>query len=154
MDYIIDGVEEEIRDIVGSMIDKNNNENNNFNRTAKMQCKYKMLKALLQKVSKSTDYLSNIRNLRIILTLILVAGLWKKKSFFQEIQLNISYLFSGAYFFGREPQPVFNHLWALGRHKCWAGVPPGGATDRINLVARFGLLWFSSLFGYPNYQLN
>ena len=88
MDYIIDGVEEEIRDIVGSMIERNNNENNNFNRTPKMQCKYKMLKALLQTVSKSTNYLSNIRNLRIILASILIAGL--RKTYFYLIKIKIA----------------------------------------------------------------
>lgn len=74
LDYIIDGVEEEIRDIIGSMIDKNNNENNNFNRTSKMQCKYKMLKALLVKLSNSSIYTSNVRTLRMILASILLGG--------------------------------------------------------------------------------
>ena len=48
---------------------------------------------LFVKYSKSKNYFDPNSGRRFV----------KKKSFFQEIKLNISYLFAGAYFFGREP---------------------------------------------------
>ena len=86
VDYVIDGIEEEIRDTVEHMIhaiENDPNNNTNLSKSSSMQSsmnahsnvdKFEKLKDILTKLSNSNRYTNNIRALRILLIIVLSCG--------------------------------------------------------------------------------
>ena len=74
VDYVIDGLEEEIRDRVEEIIHQTDQNNNQTKVSEPAVDKFKRLKDILKKMAKSKRYTSNIRLLRILLISVLSLG--------------------------------------------------------------------------------
>jgi len=72
LDYVIDGLEEEIRDSIEQMVnieDENNNEWSN--KQQKMEGKYDKLKKVLRNLSQSSRFSNNVKCLRLLFLVIM-----------------------------------------------------------------------------------